>query len=43
MRMLAQQIGVSPGIVVGRFQHITKKWTHFHALKLRFDWKSDDE
>ncbi len=35
---LAARIGVSPCIVVGRFQHLTRKWTHFHGLQTKFQW-----
>jgi HTH-type transcriptional regulator/antitoxin HigA len=36
---LAQQLGVSTGVVAGRFRHITKKWTHFNALIQRLEWE----
>jgi HTH-type transcriptional regulator / antitoxin HigA len=35
---MAGQIGVSPGIVVGRYQHLTGKWNFFNDLKRRFQW-----
>lgn len=35
---LAKDLDVSPGIVVGRFQHLTKKWSYFNELKRRFEW-----
>lgn len=38
IRALAEKIGVCPGIVAGRYQHLTKKWTHFHELKAKFVW-----
>ncbi|HEY5743345.1 MAG TPA: ImmA/IrrE family metallo-endopeptidase [Chryseolinea sp.] len=38
IQKLAGKIGVSPGIVVGRFQHLTKKWTYFNQLKRRLEW-----
>ncbi len=37
IKTLAERIGVSPGLVAGRFQHLTKKWTHFHSLIRRFE------
>jgi len=30
--------GISPGIVVGRFQRLTGKWNYFNGLKRRFRW-----
>jgi addiction module HigA family antidote len=34
----ARLIGVSPGIVVGRFHHLTKKWHLFNDLVKSFQW-----
>nr|MBC8394341.1 ImmA/IrrE family metallo-endopeptidase [Deltaproteobacteria bacterium] len=34
----ADNEGISPGIVVGRFQHLTGKWNYFNGLKRRFQW-----
>lgn len=39
---IAKDLGIAPGIVAGRFQHLTKKWTHFNALKRRFEWEPGD-
>lgn len=39
MKALAIQLGVTPGIVAGRFRHLTGKWTYFSGLIRRFDWK----
>lgn len=39
IKAIAAQLGVSAGIVAGRFQHLTKKWTHFNALKQRMEWE----
>jgi addiction module HigA family antidote len=36
---MARRLGVSPGIVAGRFQFLTGKWTHFKDLIRRFEWK----
>jgi HTH-type transcriptional regulator/antitoxin HigA len=36
---LAAEIGVSPGIVAGRFQHLTGKWDFFNVHKNKFTWK----
>lgn len=41
IRQLAFTIGVCPGIVAGRYQHLTGKWTHFHEMKRRFEWDAD--
>lgn len=35
---LAKKLGISPGIVVGRHQHMTKKWTYFNGLKVKLEW-----
>ena len=35
---LADELEISPGIVVGRFQHLTKKWNTFNGLKRKFEW-----
>ena len=36
---LANELKISPGIVAGRFQHLTKKWSYFNGLKRKFQWK----
>lgn len=36
-RFAAEQ-RISPGIVVGRYQHLTKKWNYFNDLKRTFVW-----
>lgn len=41
IKALAKKIGVSPGIVAGRFQHLTKKWTHFKGLIERLEWSDE--
>jgi len=35
---LADELKISPGIVAGRFQHLTKKWRYFNGLKRKFQW-----
>ncbi len=35
---LAQVLTISPGIVAGRYRHLTQKWTHFKELTRTFDW-----
>jgi len=35
---LANELKISPGIVAGRFQHLTQKWNYFNGLKRKFQW-----
>ena len=35
---LAEDLGISPGIVVGRYQRLTKKWHWFNDLKRTLVW-----
>jgi len=35
---LANELKISPGIVAGRFQRLTKKWNYFNELKHKFQW-----
>jgi len=35
---LANELKISPGIVAGRFQHLTQKWRYFNGLKRKFQW-----
>jgi len=35
---LANELRISPGIVAGRFQRLTKKWNYFNGLKRKFQW-----
>jgi len=35
---LADELKISPGIVAGRFQHLTQKWSYFNGLKRKFQW-----
>ncbi len=35
---LAKDLGISPAIVVGRYQHITKKWHYFKELITPLKW-----
>ena len=37
--LLANELKISPGIVAGRFQHLTQKWSYFNGLKRKFQWK----
>lgn len=36
---VAEELAISPGIVVGRYQHITQKWHFFNDLKRKFVWQ----
>ncbi|MCC6795257.1 MAG: ImmA/IrrE family metallo-endopeptidase [Candidatus Hydrogenedentes bacterium] len=36
---IAHKLDVSPGIVAGRYQFLTKKWTHFNELIRRWNWR----
>lgn len=40
IKALAEQLGVTPGIVAGRYRYLTGKWTHFGALIRKFEWKA---
>ncbi|MCK9195502.1 MAG: helix-turn-helix domain-containing protein [Syntrophales bacterium] len=37
---LAGKLGISPGIVAGRYQHLTKRWSYFKDLIRTFEWKT---
>lgn len=41
LQALAEELDVSPGIVAGRFQHLTKKWHWFKDEIIKFVWGSD--
>ncbi|MGM0598663.1 MAG: hypothetical protein ACQETH_02485 [Candidatus Rifleibacteriota bacterium] len=36
---LAGKLGISPGIVAGRYQHITQNYKLFNNLKTKFTWE----
>ena len=38
IRNIEAKLGVCPGIVVGRHQYLTQKWTNFNRLKNKFVW-----
>ena len=38
IRRVAKEIGTSPGIVAGRYQHLTKKWNYHSELIRKFTW-----
>ncbi len=35
---IAKELQIAPGIVVGRFHHLTKRWKLFNDLKNKFKW-----
>jgi plasmid maintenance system antidote protein VapI/Zn-dependent peptidase ImmA (M78 family) len=37
---LSEFLGISRGIVAGRFQFLTKKWSHYRGLIRGFEWNS---
>lgn len=37
---LAKELEISPGIIVGRYQHLTRKWNKFKNLKKKFEWSN---
>ena len=36
---LARKLEISPGIVAGRYQHLTKRWSYYKAFIRTFQWK----
>ncbi len=38
IRKIAAKLGICPGIVVGRHQFLTQKWSNFNGLKRKFEW-----
>ena len=36
---LADKLGISPGIVAGRYQFLTKRWNYFKDMIRTFEWK----
>ena len=38
VRRLAEELGISPGIVVGQYQHMTRKFDWFNDQKRKFVW-----
>ena len=39
IKKLATEIGISPGIVAGRYQFLTKQWSAFKPMIRTFTWK----
>ncbi|NQU42325.1 helix-turn-helix domain-containing protein [bacterium] len=42
IRELAEELGISPGIVAGRFRHLTKRWEFFKDLTRTFKWGGEE-
>jgi HTH-type transcriptional regulator / antitoxin HigA len=43
VRQFAAQVGIAPGIVVGRMQKEEwLPWTHLNGLKVRYDWNTNE-
>jgi addiction module HigA family antidote len=40
IQTIARQLRISPGIVAGRYQHLTRKWSQFNGLKQRMEWEA---
>ena len=38
VKQLAHELGICSGIVVGQFEHLTKKWGWFKDLKGKLCW-----
>lgn len=43
VQKIADNLKISPGIVVGRFQHLTRKWKQFNNLKRTFKWEGNKD
>lgn len=41
IKLFAQKNGLSPGIVAGQFQFMTKKWDWYHGLIQKFEWRAE--
>lgn len=39
---IAAELGIAPGIVVGRYHHLTKKWNRYTELIRKLEWKKDN-
>ncbi|MDH3348923.1 MAG: helix-turn-helix domain-containing protein [Desulfobulbaceae bacterium] len=35
---IAKELAIAPGIVAGRYQHLTGKWNFFNDLQRKFEW-----
>lgn len=41
VRALADELGISPSIVIGRFQRETGKWSYFNKLRRKLAWADE--
>jgi len=41
IRAIANELGISQGIVAGRYQHLTQRWHQFRSLITRLEWVDD--
>jgi plasmid maintenance system antidote protein VapI/Zn-dependent peptidase ImmA (M78 family) len=41
IRAIAYDLKISPGIVAGRYRHLTRKWDHHADLIRKFKWSED--
>ncbi len=39
---IAEELGIAPGIVAGRYQFLTSRWSYFADMIRRFQWVEDD-
>lgn len=42
IRIIARELGISPGIVAGRYQFLTKKWSYYKDQIRVFKWNKHD-
>lgn len=40
---IAAELGIAPGIVVGRYHHLTRKWKAYNQLVRKLEWKHDSD
>lgn len=38
IKAIAKELGISPGIVAGRYQYLTQEWHMFNEVKQKFEW-----
>jgi hypothetical protein len=38
IKRIAASLNLSPGIVAGRYQFLTQKWSTFNGLIAKFEW-----
>ena len=40
---LAEELGVSPGIVAGRYRFLTKRWNFYRKLTRKYQWQGESK